>query len=111
MNSVFRLRNCFLAGGSLAVLALLILTDPDAGYFAGILPFGSTTLVWLISLARGIVAVAFAHYSRKALFDYKEADLANILRNSLKTSTGSGLAFLGICIVLVGLLMVFSSKG
>ena len=63
-----RFRHIFIGGGAVAVLAALRLTDPDQGLSTGML---------LLSIASGLIAVAFAHLARKALHDYPEADARN----------------------------------
>ena len=95
----FRFRNIFLILGSLAVVAYLLVSDPDKG---------SLTLSFLAQLATPVIAVAFAHLARKALFDY--IDMGNLYRKAKETATGSGLTFLGICIVIFGLLGLFGSQ-
>ena len=99
MKKYFRFRNIFLVLGSLAVVAYLLVSDPDQG---------SLTLTFLAQLATPVIAVAFAHMARKALFDY--IDMGNLYRKAKETATGSGLTFLGICIVIFGLLSLFGSQ-
>lgn len=94
-----RFRNLMLIFGSLIVFSALFVTDPDKGVNTGI---------WLLSVSTGLVAVAMAHLSRKALFDY--LDMGEIMRKAIQESTGAGLVFLGLCLVIFGLLGVFSSK-
>lgn len=61
-------------------------------------------LVWLSWVC---VIVAAAHGFRKALFNY--ADLGEAWDNALEDPVGSGIAFLGICIVLAALLLTVAS--
>lgn len=96
-----RFRHIFMILGSLAVLAALYFTDPDQGVGTGMI---------LLSLVTPIMALAFAHASRKALFDYPEADMRRLLKKCLESPTGAGLAFLGLCLVLYGTLGLFGKS-
>lgn len=100
MKKYFRPRNLFMVGGTLAIIAYLITTDPNGG--AGL------TLTFLAQLATPVIAVWFAHLARKALFDY--LDMGEIYAKARQTATGAGLTFLGICIVIFGLLGLFGSQ-
>lgn len=104
-----RFRYWFMFGGSGVMLAALFSTDPDVGWIQE-LPFGSSTLSWLLLMARGIVALTFAHLGRKALFDYPEADMQKLFRKSLEGSTGAGLALVALSIVSFGLLLLFATS-
>jgi hypothetical protein len=95
----FRFRLVFLVGGSAAIVAYLIISDPNGG---------DLTLPFLAKLATPVIAVLFAHFARKALFDY--LDMGSIYKKAKETATGSGLVFLGICIVIFGLLGLFGSQ-
>lgn len=93
-----RFRHVFLGVGSLLVVGALLATDPDKGISTGML---------LLGLVTPLVAVLFAHLARKALFDYPEGDMQTLLRNARQSASGSGLAFLGICVVIAALLSLF----
>lgn len=95
----FRLRKMVLWGGSLLVVLYLVVSDPNDGQL---------TIPFLAKLATPIIAVWFAHIARKALFDY--LDMALLAKKARETATGSGLVFLGICIVIFGLLGLFGSQ-
>lgn len=95
----FRLRKVVLIGGSLLVVLYLFLSDPNDG---------ELTIPFLAKLATPIIAVWFAHIARKALFDY--IDMQAIAKKARETATGSGLVFLGVCIVIFGLLGLFGSQ-
>lgn len=99
MKYLTRFRNLFLVGGTLIVLVYLFLSDPNGGNL--MLPF-------IGKLATPVIAVWFAHLARKALFDY--ADMGVLLRKAKETATGAGLAFVGICIIVYGLLGLFGSQ-
>lgn len=99
-SKAFRFRYVFMIGGSLAILAYLLTTDPNGN--AGL------TLTFLAQLATPVIAVLFAHWARKALFDY--LDMGELFHKARQTATGAGLTFLGICIVIFGLLGLFGSQ-
>lgn len=99
MKNLFRFRNLFTVGGTLVVLAYLIASDPHGG---------DLTLPFIAKLATPVIAVFFAHWARKALFDY--LDMGAVYRKAKETATGAGLVFLGLCIVIFGLLGLFGSQ-
>ena len=100
MRELLRFRNIFLVLGSIAIIAYLYISDPNPGH--------GTTLVFLGTLATPVIAVFFAHLARKALFDY--LDMGQLYRKAKETATGAGLIFLGICLVMFGLLGLFGSQ-
>lgn len=100
IKKAFRFRYVFMIGGTLAIVAYLLTTDPNGN--AGL------TLTFLAQLATPVIAVLFAHLARKALFDY--LDMGEIFAKAKQTATGAGLTFLGICIVIFGLLGLFGSQ-
>ena len=99
MNQHLRFRNIFMIGGTLIVMLYLFISDPNGG---------NMTLPFLGKLATPIVAVWFAHLARRALFDY--ADMETLLKKARETATGAGLVFVGLCIIIYGLLGLFGSQ-
>lgn len=95
-----RFRYWFIFGGSALVLAALFLTDPDKGVTTGML---------LLGLVTPLLAVGFAHFARKALHDYPEADARRLFRTAGESPTGAGLALIALAIVAYGLLALFGS--
>lgn len=87
-----RFRNIYMLYGSLLVLALWVLTDPDTGLIQH-LPFGATAAANLLILSRVIMYVALLHVSRKAMFDYFDMEAA--LNKALTTADGAGKALIG----------------
>lgn len=94
-----RFRYWFIFGGALLTIAALFFTDPDKGV---------STAMMLMNLASGVVAVAAAHFSLKALFDY--IDRKGLFDTASGNPVGAGLIFLGLSIVLYGLLGVFAPR-
>lgn len=96
---VSRKRFYSLAGGSLLVLAYLYFTDPNNG---ALLP------AFIGQLATPVIAVWFALIMRKVLLDY--VNVEELIRKAKETSVGSGIAFLGTCIIMYALLGLFGSQ-
>lgn len=97
----FRHRHLFLLGGTLLALVLSLLSDPDSGL---------STLLGGVAIVQGIWAVTVAHWARKALADYPEADQRGLFAKALETSTGAGLALIALSILFFGLLLVFAPR-
>ena len=93
-----RFRHVFLIGGSTAAAGILLLTDPDGGIVTALLG---------MSLVSNLLAILLAHWSRKALHDYPEADAQQLFRIAKGSSAGAGLALVALAIVLNGLLGLF----
>lgn len=89
--------------GSLLTLAVLLLSDPDSGFITD-LPFGAGTLTILIVLVSSILYVALLHLSRRALMDY--LDLSKYFAKALQTSEGSGLAIIGVGLIMISVAIV-----
>jgi hypothetical protein len=94
-----RARNVLLYLGTLVAGGIFFVSDPNGG---------SLSLSVLVSLMIGIVAVAFAHVCRKGLFDY--LDMKELYDKAKESSIGAGIVFLGICLVLFGLLGLFGNQ-
>ena len=103
-----RFRYWFMFVGSFFVLAALFASDPDIGFLQG-LPFGGSTLASLLILSKAVLAITFAHFGRKALFDYPEGDFQSVAANARTTSIGSGLLAIAYAIVIYGLLGLFGA--
>lgn len=99
MKELFRFRNLVTLGGTLIVMFYIWFSDPNGG---------DLTIPFIAKLATPIVAVFFAHWARKALFDY--LNMGDIYEKSMASATGAGLVFLGVCIVIFGLLGLFGSQ-
>ncbi|MBL8387023.1 MAG: hypothetical protein JNK17_02180 [Hydrogenophaga sp.] len=91
-----RFRYVYMVGGSLAVLAALYFTDPDKGVMTGMAA---------LALVANVLAVAAAHFSRKGMFDY--LDLEAVMREAMKSPSGAGRVFQGVCLVIAALLLLF----
>lgn len=94
---IFRFRNLYLVIGVIFVTLLLILVDPDSGLVRQ-LPFGAGAVVTLVYMAKGILGSALLYVTRKAMFDYPEADLQSIGRDARRTPEGAGMYAISIAI-------------
>ena len=102
MRAFTRHRSWFLIGGALLAAVFSFLTDPDRG--------GLSTLLGGLALVQGIWAVAITHWARKALMDYREADMRSLFAKAGEAPTGAGLALIALAIMFVGLLLVFAPR-
>lgn len=89
--------------GGLLVLIVLLLSDPDSGLIQN-LPIGAGTVTTLIILLTSILYVGMLHLSRKALLDY--INLKEFFQQALRTPEGSGLALIGIGLIMVAISIV-----
>ena len=94
-----RARHALLYGGTLAVLVALYITDPDSR--------GVTTGLLLLGIVTGLLAVAFAHWARKGLHDYPEADMRRLFARASQDPIGAGLALIALSLVFSALLGLF----
>lgn len=102
MKAIFRHRHLFLFGGAILAAFASFYTDPDA--------HGLSTLLGGLAIAQGVWAVAAAHWGRKALTDYPEADQRRLFAKAGESPVGAGLALIALAIVFVGLLLVFAPR-
>ena len=93
-----RFRHLYMGFGTAVAIGALLLSDPDNGV---------STVLLLISLLTPLLAVVFAHLSRKALHDYPEADMQTLFKRAGEHPIGAGLALVALSIVLYGLLGLF----
>ena len=98
-----RFRNIYMGIGSVLTLLVLLLSDPDSGFITS-LPYGSGTLTILIVLLTSIFYVALLHLSRRALMDY--VDLSRFFAKAIQTPEGSGLAIIGVGLIMVSVALV-----
>ena len=105
MRKFLRFRFLALTLGSLAVLAWLGFSHPGAQTLE---EHYIIILSILAKFATPVLAVTFAFIARKALLDY--ADVESLYRKAKETATGAGLVFLGICILMFGLLGLFGNQ-
>lgn len=98
-----RFRHIYMGLGSLLVILLWLLTDPDSGIIQS-LPIGGSTIATLVILLKGILYVALLHLSRKALFDY--LDMGKLFEVATRSPEGAGKGIIGIAIAMVAIAIV-----
>ncbi len=96
-----RHRTLFLLGGAILAAAASFYTDPDSGL---------STVLGGLAIVQGVWAVAAAHWGRKALTDYPEADQRTLFKVAAESPVGAGLALIALAITFVGLLLVFAPR-
>lgn len=103
-------RRLYMFVGALLAVGLLFACDPDGGYIQS-LTFGGTTIAWLILVLRGLFVITLAHISLSSFVNWNPlADILALVKTAVTTSTGAGLALIGLGIMLHGILGVFSVK-
>lgn len=97
-----RHRTLFLALGSLIALAFSFYSDPDA--------HGLSTLLGGLAVVQGVWALGAAHWARKALMDYPEADQRRLFAKASEEPTGAGLALIALAIAFLALIILFAPR-
>jgi hypothetical protein len=92
----------FLLIGTLIAAGASLATDPDVN--------GLSTLLGGLAILQGVWAVAAAHWGRKALTDYPEADQRTLFAKASESPVGAGLALIALAIIFLGLLLVFAPR-
>ncbi len=98
-----RFRHIFLGIGSVLVILVLLLSDPDNGMVQN-LPFGAGTLSTLIILVTSILYIGVLHLGRKGLTDY--VDMLKVFQKAMQTPEGAGLVFVGMGLIMVSIAIV-----
>ena len=98
-----RFRDVYITIGSLLVLALWIVSDPDLGLITE-MSFGASTIATLVILLKSILYVGLLHFSRKALLDY--VDLQKVIEKAVQSSDGAGNVVIGIGLMMIAIAIV-----
>ena len=102
MSKIFlRHRWLFLVAGSIIAFGLSLYSDPDHGI---------ATALGITGLFQGIWAVAAAHYSRKWVLDYPEANQRLLFSKAAESPTGAGLALVALAIAFLAFALIFSPR-
>lgn len=102
-KSKFRFRNVYMLGGSILVLLITLITDPDSEIIQN-LGFGSGAIASIVILVKSILYVAMLHFSRRALFDY--FDFEECIKQGMRTSDGAGRIAIAISIAMLAIAIV-----
>jgi hypothetical protein len=97
LETLTRRRTYVLVLGSLLVILWHAVTSPTG-----------ITLVFLESLITPVTAVWFSYLASRAIFD--SISVGELVAKAKETATGSAVTFLGICLVLFGLLGLFGNS-
>jgi hypothetical protein len=106
-ESYMRFRHYYMGVGSLLVLAIWMLTDPDLGIINS-LPFGGSTLATIVITLKVVIYVAVMHLSRKALFDY--INMERVFKKAITTADGSGKIAIAMSVVCLAIsILIFAA--
>lgn len=103
MLSNMRFRTVYIGLGSILVLLVHLLTDPQAGLIHA-LPFGASTIATLVILTKAILYNAVLHLTRKGLMDY--FDMEEFMNKAKETSEGAGQAIIGAGLYTIAMAIV-----
>ncbi|MCK9516974.1 MAG: hypothetical protein M0Q87_13195 [Ottowia sp.] len=98
-----RFRHIYMGVGSLLVILIWLLTDPDMGIISN-MGFGASTVATLVILLKSVLYVAVLHLSRKALSDY--LDMETVFKKAMETSEGAGRATMAVSIMMLAIAVV-----
>lgn len=101
-----RFRYVYMGIGSILVILLAIISDPDAGFIQN-LTIGVGILTTIVILSKMVLYVAMLHLSRKALVDY--IDLEDYFKKALETAHGAGLALIAVAVMMLSLAVVMAA--
>jgi len=105
---MLRKRSFFIWVGLLLTTVLWLSTDPDLGLYQD-LPFGSSFVSLITIIVSTVPWLVLLHIARKALFDYKEADIRRTALIALKSPTGAGLVVVGIAIGILAIAIIIAA--
>lgn len=104
-----RYRHTYMYAGSLFVIFIWFLSDPDVGIIQN-LPLGASTVATVLILLKSFLYVTVLHMSRKALIDY--IDLEEYFKKAKQSAEGAGLAIVGVGLITIGLsIAMFAATG
>ena len=98
-----RFRYLYMGFSSVLVLLLLFVTDPDSKLLTA-LPIAAGFVATIVLLVSAVLYVTMLHLSRRAMFDY--VDLSVFFSKAIETSTGAGLALIGVGLSSVSISLV-----
>jgi len=90
-----RKRNVFALLGSLIMIILWLITDPDAGIITS-MPVGAKILDIFTVLSKGIIYVLLLHFCRKYILDY--VNFRSQMEKACETPQGAGAAAISTAI-------------
>ena len=100
-----RPRSNFLIYGTLLVIFVLFLSDPDLGIIQN-LGVGAGTITILISVLVAILCIVLLHLARKSIFDYQSADFDTLLERASRSPEGAGMSAIAVSIMTLAFAVV-----
>ena len=101
-----RFRFVSMVFGTLALLAMALLSDPTVGKYLS-LPFGGQTMLILKAVSVFGVSCFVIHVSRKTLFDY--LDLSKPIEKAIETPLSAAVLVVGVGIFVLAVSQVFQA--
>lgn len=98
-----RFRHTYMLIGSIFVVILFLITDPESKLIEN-MPFGASTVVMITWLLRTIWCVGILHLSRRALLDY--LDLRTLLIKAEQTPEGAGRAMQAVGMIMIAVSII-----
>lgn len=98
-----RFRHVYIGLGTLFVLFISLITDPDSGLLQS-LPFGAGTIATVVILLKAILYTGLLHITRKGLLDY--FNFEEFLNKAKQTSEGAGNAIIGVGLYCIAMAIV-----
>lgn len=89
--------------GSLLVIALWMVTDPDNNIITH-LPFGASTIATLTILLKSVLYVTMLHISAISVTDYLK--LKDLSIKAMETPEGAGRVFMGVGLIFIAIALV-----
>ena len=100
-----RFRTGFSIVSFLLVVALWIVTDPDLGLITQ-LHVGAGLIATLVILSKGILGPTLLYLTRKWMFDYKVADMEELGKKAIESSTGAAIYAVAIALMCLAFAVV-----
>src|SRR5574343_559800 len=98
-----RFRYVYIGIGSILVILLSLLSDPDTGFIQN-MKMGAGTLATIIVLSKGILYAALLHFTRKGLMDY--FDMETAMNKAMQTPEGAGKAMIANALYTIAMAIV-----
>lgn len=103
MKEGIKFRHVYFVFGVILAILLTLVADPDSG--VGLkLPFGASTVSFLIYLFSTVLYVGIHHISLKACFDY--FNMFETIQTAVSTPVGAGLVVIGVGLHAIAIALV-----
>lgn len=101
------IRHHYMVLGSLFVIGIMFLTDPDM-FDPKNMPWGGSTVGMFVLLSEVVLGVTLLHISRKALMDY--VNLEYLMNKAKETPEGAGMATIAVGLFSIAIAIIIASK-